>query len=73
MTELRVEPSLRQLIKDAQKQDVTLSNIVKRVQQGDQSEYVIANDGALYYRKRLYVPDSDELKKNVMHEAHNTK
>ena len=70
---LKIESRLRQMIKEAQKRDEKLSNIVERVQRGNGKEYMLANDGALYYRDRLCVPDSNDLKRSVMDEAHLTK
>ena len=70
---LKIESRLRQMIKEAQKRDEKLSNILERVQRGNDREYMIANDGALYYKDRLCVPDSNDLKRSVMDEAHLTK
>ena len=53
LTGLKIESRLRQMIKEAQQRDVKLSNIVERVQQGNDREYMLANDGALYYKDRL--------------------
>ena len=72
-TELRMVPSLWQIIKDAQKQDEKLSSIMTRVRNDNNSEYKIASDGALYYKDRLCVPDLFELKQKVLKEAHNTR
>ena len=63
---------MRQWIKEAQKQDAKLSDIVEQVQQGNKPDYVITGDGAMYYKNRLCVPDTEDLKKSVMKEAHNT-
>ena len=61
------------MIKDSQRHDAKLSDKATQVRQGDNSEYTIANDGALYYKNRLCVPNSVDLKQEVLKEAHNTR
>ena len=61
------------MIKEAQKRDLKLSKVVDQVQRENDTGYVIATDGAVYYKDRLCVSDSNDLKRSVMDEAHLTK
>ena len=39
---------------------------------GVKSEFSVKDDGSLYFRARLCVPTNSELKKELLHEAHNS-
>ena len=57
---------------EAQKNDVKLQQSVQLVRNGDLTDYSIEEDGGLYYKTRLYVPNVLELRKKLMYESHNT-
>ena len=40
------------------------------VQQGQSRDFIIDREGTLRLGARLYVPDMDELRKEIMEEAH---
>ena len=42
---------------DAQKNDVKLQQRVQLVRNGDKTDYFITDDGGLYYKNRLCVPN----------------
>ena len=65
-------PDLKQMMIDAQKDDVKLQERVQLVRNGDKPDYSIKDDGGLYYKSRLCVPNVQELKKKLMYESHNT-
>ena len=69
---LRVMPDLKQMMIDAHKDDVKLQGRVQLVKNGDKTNYSIKDDGGLYYKSRLCVPNVQELKKKLMYESHNT-
>ena len=55
--QLRAMPKLRQMIIDAQKNDVKLQQSVHLVRNGDNTNYSIEKDGGLLYKNRLCVPN----------------
>ena len=71
LAELRVMPDLKQMIIDAQKNDVQLQQRVQLVRIGDKTDYSIKDDGGLYYKSRLCVSNVQELKRKLMYESHN--
>ena len=72
LAQLRVMLELKQMMIDAQKDDVKLKERVQLVSNGDKTDYFINDDGGLYYKSRLCVPNVQELKKKLMYESHNT-
>ena len=50
-------PDLKQMMIDAQKNDVKLQKMVQLVENGDKTDYFIEEDGSLYYKSRLCVPN----------------
>ena len=73
LAQLRVMPDLKQMMIDAQKDDVKLQGRVQLVRNGDKTDYSIKDDRGLYYKSRLCVPNVQELKKKLMYESHNTR
>ena len=65
-------PELRQMMIDAQKNDVKLQQMVQLVINGDKTNYSIEEDGGFYNKSKLCVPNVQELKKKLMYESHNT-
>ena len=72
MSQLRVIPDLKMMIRDAQKNDVKLQEVVQLVRNGDKANYFIDENGGLFHKSRLCVPNDMELKKKLMYESHNT-
>ena len=54
------------------KNDVTLQQRLHLVRNGDKTNYSIEEDGGLFYKNRLCVPNVQELKKKLMYGSHNT-
>ena len=65
-------PNLKHMIINAQENDVKLQQRIQLVSNGDKTDYSIKDDGYLYYKSRLCVPNVQELKKKLMYESHNT-
>ena len=65
LAQLRVIPDLKMMIRDAQNNDVKLQEIVQLVRNGDKTGYFIDENGGLFYKSRLCVPNDMELKKKV--------
>ena len=56
---------------EVQKSDEKISPIVSQNRKGKETEFSMNDDGFLYYRDRVCVPNDDELKKSILEEAHN--
>ncbi|KAL0439017.1 UNVERIFIED_CONTAM: Transposon Tf2-12 polyprotein [Sesamum latifolium] len=67
---MQVKPSLKDKIKDAQDKDPYLQKMKTKVQEGKNDQFVIQNDGMLMNGKRMCVPNVEELRTEIMHEAH---
>ena len=72
LAQLRVMPDLKHMMIDAQQDDIKLQESVQLVRNGDKTDYCINDDGGLYYKSRLCVPNVQDLKKKLMYESHNT-
>ena len=70
--EIDEAPNLKQMVIDAQKNDVKLQKMVQLVENGDKTDYSIKGDGVLYYKNQLCVLNVQELKEKLMYERHNT-
>ena len=70
--QLKAMADLKQIMIDAQKNEVKLQQIIQLVGNGDKTNYSIKRDGGLYYKNRLCVPKVQEMKKKLMYESHNT-
>ena len=56
---------------EAQKNDEKIAAVVKLNRVGKEIEFTAKEDGLLYYKDRVCVPNDDELKKSILKEAHN--
>jgi hypothetical protein len=59
-------------VRDAQFQDQHLNQLREKVQEGVQPEFSIRNDGTLMFGCRLCVPNDDDLKQEILEEAHSS-
>ena len=71
MEELIAKPDLLNRVLEAQKNDEKIAAIVNHIRVGKETEFIVKEDGFLYYRDRVCVPNDDELKKSILKEAHN--
>ena len=71
VAELIAKPDLLNRVLEAQKNDEKIAAIVNQNRVGKETEFVVKEDGLLYYRDRVCVPNDDELKKSILEEAHN--
>ena len=55
---------------EAQKNDEKFSAIVNQSREGKEIEFTVNEDGFMYYRGRVCVPNDDELKKSILKQAH---
>ena len=71
VAELIEKPNLLNRVLEAQKSDEKISAIVRQNREGKEPKFSMNEDGFLYYRDRVCVPNDDELKKSILEEAHN--
>ena len=70
VAELIAKPDLLNRVLKAQKNDEKIATIVNQNRVGKETEFTAKDDGFLYYRDRVCVPNDDELKKSILKEAH---
>ena len=70
VAKLIAKPNLLNRMLEAQKNDKKISAIVSQNREGKETEFSVNEDGFLYYRDRVCVPNDDELKKSILEEAH---
>ena len=54
----------------AQKKYEKISAIIDQIGDGKETEFTVNENGVLYYKDRVCVPDDDELRKAILEEAH---
>ena len=67
-----MQPVLKQMIIDAQKNDEELHKKVQLVRDSDKIDFSVKEYGSLYFHNRLCVLVDNELKKKLLYEAHTT-
>ncbi|CAL2256357.1 unnamed protein product [Prunus armeniaca] len=70
LASLHVRSILVEWVIAAQLEDPTLCKIRGEVENGTRTDYAIREDGAVVMGTRLCVPKSDDLKREIMEEAH---
>ena len=70
VTELIARPSLLNRVLEAQKKDEKIAVIVSQIGNGKEIEFTVNEDGVLYYKDRVCVPDDNDLRKAILEEAH---
>ena len=70
LTELIARPSLLNRVLEAQRKDEKIAVIVSQIGNGKEIEFTINEDGVLYYKDRVCVPDDNDLRKAILEEAH---
>ena len=60
------------MIIDARKNDEELQKKVQLVRANDKTDFSVREDGSLYFQNKLCVPADNELKKELLHEAHSS-
>ena len=71
VAELVAKPDLLNRVLEAQKNDKKISAIVSQIGERKETEFSVKEDGSLYYKDRVCVPNDSELKKAILEEAHN--
>ena len=70
VTELIARPSLLNRVLEAQRKDEKIAVIVSRIGNGKEIEFTVNEDGVLYYKDRVCVPDDNDLRKAILEEAY---
>ena len=60
------------MIIGAQKNDKELQEKIQLIKDGVESEFLVKDDGSLHFRDILCVPTDSKLKKELLHESHNS-
>ena len=69
---LTVEPTLVSKIKEARQSDYELWAIQRKIRDDSESDFHVDDKAVLWFRGRLYVPKVQELKEEILVEAHNS-
>ena len=70
VAQFRVRSVYLDRVKAAQRKDPQLQRIMFEVQQGKATEFMVDEEGVLRLGTRLCVPDVDDLRKELLEEAH---
>ena len=70
VAELIARPSLLNRVLEAQKKDEKISAIINQIGNGKETEFNVNENGVLYYKDRVCVPDCNELRKSILEGAH---
>ena len=70
VTDLIARPSLLNRVLEAQRKDEKIAVIVSQIGNGKEIEFTVNEDGVLYYKDRVCVPDDNDLRKVILEEAH---
>ena len=58
-----MRPSLLNRVLEAQRKDEKIAVIVSQIGNGKEIEFKVNEDGVLYYKNRVCVPDDNDLRK----------
>ena len=67
---LIAKPDLLNRVLRAQKNDEKIIAIVNSNRVGTETKFTVKEDGFMYYRDQVCVPNDDELKKSILEETH---
>ena len=70
VAELVAKLELLNRVLEAQKNAEKIAAIVNQSREGKETEFTVNEDGFVYYRDRVCVPNDDEWKKSILEEAH---
>ena len=70
VTELIARPSLLNRVLEAQKKDEKIYAVINQIGNVKETEFTVNENGVLYYKDRVCVPDCNDLRKSILEEAH---
>jgi hypothetical protein len=71
-TKMLIQSSLRERVREAQLHDRLLQEVRKCIEAGRPREFTMEEDGTIFFRGRLCVPQKFEVKMDILREAHRT-
>jgi hypothetical protein len=73
VAQLRVRSTLRDRVLEAQQEDLEVCKIREKVRSGIETPFQIQKDGMVVLGRRMYLPDDQPLKREVLQEAHESR
>ncbi|XP_075523967.1 uncharacterized protein LOC142556391 [Primulina tabacum] len=73
LASLSAQPCLQETVKLNQDRDPVLTKLKDQVREGKSQDHQIDDKGILWMKGRLFVPDTDNLRQEIMAEAHKSK
>ena len=70
VTELIARPSLLNRVLEAQKKDEKIYAVINQIGNGKETEFTVNENGVLYYKDWVCVPDCNDLRKSILEEAY---
>ena len=70
VAELIARLSFLNRVLEEQKKDEKIVAIVSQIGNGKETEFTVNEDGVLYYKDQVCVPDDNDLRKSILEEAH---
>jgi len=67
---LKIDSEFLNIIKEAQKTDVKLVDLMVGNNQTEDSDFKVDDQGVLWFRNRICIPDNAEMKKMILEESH---
>ena len=55
---------------EAQRKEEKIVAIINQIRNGKETEFTVNENGVLYYKDRVCVPDFNDLRKSILEEAH---
>jgi hypothetical protein len=71
-TKMLIQSSLRERVREAQLHDRLLQEVRKCIEADRPREFTMEEDGTIFFRGRLCVPQKFEVKMDILREAHRT-
>ncbi|XP_073153938.1 uncharacterized protein [Henckelia pumila] len=73
LSSLTAQPHLRETIKLSQELDPSLAKFKEQIKEGKLLDFQVDDKGVLWMKGRIWVPDVNDLRNEVMSEAHKSK
>jgi hypothetical protein len=70
--EMEVDSTLEQDIRRGQLEDAKIQEIKEQIKEDKAPGFSIDDQGMLWYKKRIYVPELKEIRESILHEAHDS-
>jgi hypothetical protein len=70
--EMEVDSTLEQDIRKGQPEDVKIQEIKDQIKEDKAPGFSIDDEGTLWYKKRIYVPEIKEIRESILREAHDS-